>query len=145
MAELNSDPHASGYMFIPLERVTSLFASRDDAKRAVGELAALGYSGDRVEAFIGESGAETLDLSGEAHGTATRRLRNLEALLVPESGDTLRRADAALRAGGVFVAVRLEGEKGKDEVAATFRKHHGTVIRYWSRWMIESLDTGDAR
>jgi hypothetical protein len=141
MAELNPDPHASGYVFIPAGRVTSLFASPDDAKRAVGALLALGYKG-AVEVFIGEAGADTLDLSGEAHGTATRRLRNLEALLIPESGETLRQADTMLRAGGVVVAVRLDDGKGKEEVAATFRQHHGTVVRYWSRWIVESLDGG---
>jgi hypothetical protein len=139
MPELNPDPHASGYVFIPAGRITSLFASREDAKGAVEELVALGYR-DRMEVFIGEAGAEQLDLSGEAHGTVTRRFRNLEALLIPESGETLRRADAALRAGGVVLAVRLDGEKGKEEVAACFRKHHGTVIRFWSRWAIETLD-----
>jgi hypothetical protein len=60
--------------------------------------------------------------------------------LAPESGETLRRADSTLRAGGVFVAVRLNDAEGKDEVAATFRKHHGAVIRYWSHWIVESLD-----
>ncbi|HEY0875382.1 MAG TPA: hypothetical protein VGD94_18040 [Vicinamibacterales bacterium] len=140
MPEVNPDPHESGYAFIPVNRVTSLFASRDDARRVVEELAKLGYTGDRIEVFVGETGAERLDLSGEAHGTAVRRLRNLEALLVPETGETLRRADEELRAGGVFVAVRLDDDEGKEEVAAAFRKHRGSVIRYWSRWVVESLD-----
>lgn len=140
MAELNPDPHASGYVFIPAGRVTSLFASREDAKRAVEDLARNGYKGERLEVFIGEAGADQLDLSGEAHGTIIRRLRNLEALLVPESGATFQHADAVLRDGGVFVAVRVDGDQGKAEAAATFRKHRGSVIRYWSRWIVEALD-----
>lgn len=140
MPELNPDPHESGYVFIPTGQITSLFASRNDARGAVEELARLGYSGGRMQVFIGQAGAEQLDLSGEAHGTVTRRLRNIESLLVPETGETFKQADASLRAGGVFVAVRLDGEQGKEEVAAIFRKHHGTVIRYWSRWIVESLD-----
>ena len=140
MPELNPDPHASGYVFIPTGQITSLFASRDDAKRALEELAGLGYRGDRLEVFIGEAGADQLDLSGDAHGTTTRRLRNLQALLIPETGQTLQHADDALRAGGVIVAARPESDDAKAEVAAILRKHQGTVIRYWSRWVVESLD-----
>lgn len=140
MVEVNPDPHASGYVFVPVDRVTSIFRSRDDARRAVEELRSIGLPAGRIEAFVGEEGAETLDLSGEAHGAVTRRLRNIEALLIPESGATFQQADEALHSGGVFLAVQLDDKEQKDRVAAALRKHHGTVIRYWSRWVIEALD-----
>ena len=141
MVELNPNLHGASYLFIPVNRVTSLFRSRDDARAAVGELQKLGFPENTLEVFVGEAGAEALDLSGEAHGLVARRFRNLEALFALEAGESHKLADNVLRAGGVAVAVDMEGrQEMKDRVAQILKAHHGQVVRYWSRWTIEMLD-----
>jgi len=92
--------------------------------------------------FVGEQGAEALDLSGEGHGTVTRILRNFEALMVQMAGDSHKRVDAALKTGGVALAVLMDGKEAmKDEVATLVKRQRGKVIRYWSRWTIEAMDS----
>jgi hypothetical protein len=141
MADINPDPHEYGYAFIPLNRVTALFASSDDARAAVKGLHTLGFGPQTLDVFVGEQGAAALDLPGEDHGTVTRILRNFEALMVQMAGDSHKRADAALNAGGVAIAVLMDGkEKMKEEVARLLKRHRAEVIRYWSRWTIESMD-----
>ncbi len=52
-----------------------------------------------------------------------------------------RECDAALRGGAIAVAILMDGhEEKKDDVGAALRRHDGKAIRYWGRWMIESLD-----
>ena len=141
MADINPDPHTYGYVFIPMNRVTALFASKDDGRDAVKELYSVGFAPENLDIFVGEQGADMLDLAGEEHGAITRRVRNFEALMVQVAGASHKRADEALKAGGVAVAVLMDGkERMKEEVASLLKRHRATVIRYWGRWTIESLD-----
>jgi hypothetical protein len=141
MANINPDPHEYGYVFIPLNRITSLFASRDDARAAVNEVCSIGFLPQNIDVFVGSEGAATLDLSGAAHGAAIRRVRDFEAFMVGAAGDAHQRADTALKAGGVAIAILMDGnEARKTDLAALLRRHHATVVRYWGRWTIESLD-----
>jgi hypothetical protein len=141
MPDINPNPHEYGYVFIPINRITALFASKNDLREAVKELSSAGFAPENLDIFVGEQGADALDLTGEGHGTITRRVRNFEALMVQVAGDSHQRADEALRAGGAAVAVLLDGkETMKNQVASLLKRHRATVIRYWGRWTIESLD-----
>ena len=141
MAVVNPDPHHQGYVFVPANRILSLFTAAPAVLDVLRELQELGFDGADIEVFAGESGARVLDLSGQAHGAMPRLMRNLEALLVPEDADTFRQADQAMRDGAFTVAVRMDNrEELKPRVVHVFRAHGGTLIRYWKRWVVESLD-----
>jgi hypothetical protein len=141
MADVNPDPHEYGYVFVPQNRITAIFSSQDDVRGAVKDLEALGIEPQNVDVFVGPEGAAALDLSGEGHGPITRQLRNFEALMVLVAGESHRRADAALKSGAMALAVLLDGkEESKPEVAALLKVRHATLVRYWGRWTVESLD-----
>ena len=141
MANINPDPHAYGYVFVPLNRVTALFESDDAAKAAVGDLQALGLEAPAIDVFIGERGAAALDLAALGHGAVVRMLRNIESLTVQIAEHSKDDADTTLKAGGIAVAILMDGREAmKDDVAAVLRRHGATSIRYWGRWTIEALD-----
>ena len=141
MATVNPDPHLQGYVFVPANRILSLFPSEPKVRAVLRELHELGFGDADIDVFSGEAGANVLDLSGEAHGVMPRFMRNLEALLVPEDAETFRRAEEAMRGGAFAVAVRMDGrEASKPKVGEIFKSHGGTLIRYWKHWVVESLD-----
>lgn len=70
MALLNPDPRATGYVFIPANRVTGVFSESQDAQEALPALAAAGWEGEPVVIFCNVEGAEKLDLQGLHHGPA---------------------------------------------------------------------------
>ena len=141
MTVVNPDPHQEGYVFVPANRILSLFLALPEVRTVVRELRSLGFGDTDIEVFSGQAGAKVLDLSGEAHGVMPRFIRNLEALLVPEDGETFRQADEAMRGGGFTIAVRMDGREAlKPKVGEVFRSHGGTLIRYWKHWVVESLD-----
>jgi hypothetical protein len=139
MAHVNPDPHAHGYVFIPANRVTGLFASYADLQGALRELEPLGFASQQIEVFAGEEGADVLDLCGQQHGVITRMLRNIAAL-VSDDTDLHQQADAALRAGGSVIGVLMDGqEEKKEQVAAILKANKGQLIHYWGRWTTERL------
>lgn len=141
VANINPDPHRHGYVFVPLNRMTVIFASDAAARAAVDELRSMHIEGPAIDVFIGEEGAEALDLSALGQSSLVRTIRNIESLTVQIADRSKDRADAALRAGGIVLAILLDGhEDEKDAVAALLRRHGGVAVRYWGRWTIEAFD-----
>jgi hypothetical protein len=139
MAQVNPDPHAHGYVFIPMNRVTGLFSSYEHLQGALRDLETLGFDPQHIEVFAGEEGADLLDLCGQRHGVITRMLRNIEALLT-DNTDLHQQADATLRAGGAAIGILMDGkEEKKEQVAAVLKANKGQLIHYWGRWTTERL------
>jgi hypothetical protein len=139
MAQVNPDPHAQGYVFIPTNRVTGLFASYDDLQGALRALQPLGFDPLHIDVFAGTEGAELLDLCGQRHGVATWIVRNLAAL-VSDDAALLQQADAVLRAGGGAIAVLMDDkEHMKEQVAAVLKANHAQTVHYWGRLATERL------
>lgn len=139
MAQVNPDPHAQGYVFIPTNRVTGLFASYDDLQGALRALQPLGFDPQHIEVFAGTEGAELLDLCGQRHGVATWLVRNLAAL-VSDDAALLQQADAVLRAGGGVIGVLMDDkEHMKEQVATVLNANHAQMVHYWGRLTTERL------
>jgi len=140
MAQVNPDPHESGYIFIPANRVTGIFSAFEDAQGALRALNAQGWGNQHIDVFVGAEGADKLDLRGQQHGAVVRVMRNIEAFIGDAEAELHRQADAALRAGGCVIGVLMAGkEEQKEQVAAILKANHGQLIHYWSRWTIERL------
>ena len=139
MAQVNPSPHEHGYVFIPTNRVTGLFASYDDLEGALQTLESLGFGHQYIEVFAGPEGAQLLDLCGQRHGIAAWLFRNVEALL---SDDTSlhQQADATLRAGGGVIGILIDGKESmKEQVAEVLKANNGQMINYWGRFTTERL------
>jgi hypothetical protein len=140
MAQVNPDPHKSGYVFLPANRVTGIFSTVEDAQGALQALNAQGWGTQHIDVFVGAEGADTLDLQGQRHGIVVRVMRNIEAFIGDVEAELHRQADTALRAGGCVMGVLMAGkEDQKNQVAAILKDNHGQLIHYWSHWTIERL------
>ena len=140
MTLVNPALHGHGLFFAPVNRVTAVLSSQRGTRSALRELHGAGFGDDSVELFAGPAGAAALDLTGERHGIVARVIKTIEANADPEIGDSMRAADAELKAGGYVVAVRMDGhEHQRRQVAEILAAHGGRFIRYWTRWFVESL------
>ena len=139
MVQVNPNPHEHGYVFIPTNRVTGMFASYNDLQGALQALGPLGFGSQNIDVFAGPEGAELLDLCGQRHGIATWMLRNVAAL-VSDDATLHQQADALLRAGGGAIGVLMDGKESmKDQVAAVLKANHAQMVHYWGRLTTERL------
>lgn len=158
MARINCDPYEGGHLFVLVNRVTCLFDTEDEAMAAVRALEDDGVATDDVDVFIGEKGAQCLDLSGRGHGRAVRLLRSLEEA-VSDMGETSHRIDDALRRGATLLCVKLHKrplishdadgrlhvslfERQNDEKVRALRvlkALHAHEIHYWGSWAVEDV------
>lgn len=161
MARINCDPYEGGHLFVLVDRVTCLFDGEDEAMAAVQALEQDGVATGDIDVFMGEQGAECLDLSGRRHGRAIRLLRTLEDA-VTDMGETSHRIEAAVRGGASLLTVKLHKkplihqdanggihfsvfERSSDErarvlrVLKALRPHE---IHYWGTWSVEDLASG---
>lgn len=161
MARINCDPYEGGHLFVLVDRVTCLFDREDQAMAAVQALEQDGVAPGDIDVFMGEQGAECLDLSGRRHGRAVRLLRSIEDA-VTDMGETSQRIDAAVRGGAALLSVKLHKkplihqdadggihlalfERSSDERARALRvlkALHAHEIHYWGTWSVEDVASG---
>lgn len=158
MVQVNRDPYAGGHLFALVNRVTCLFDSEDEAMGAARALEENGVAPADIDVFVGEQGAQCLDLSGRNHGTAVRLLRTIEET-VADMGVASHRIDEALRAGATLLCVKLHKrplisqdadggihislfERQSEEKARALRvlkARHAHEIHYWGTWAVEDV------
>jgi hypothetical protein len=123
----------------PINRVTAIYGTRDALHTIIQSLGQAGFEEQEIDVFIGEEGAETLDLNGKKLGAVVRFARYLEMALSDET-ETHKQLDEALRNGGMSINVFVRGEDEKKMRAARILKAHNPQdIRYWGQLSIERL------
>jgi hypothetical protein len=136
---VNPDPHEKGYRFTPLHRVTAIFESCDAVRGALKSLHDSGFTAEEIEVFIGEVGAEKLDLSGERHGAMVHVLRVLETFVADET-ELHQQVDQALRRGCTAINVfTADDEEKKQRAAEILKAYNASEVCYWGQWGNERL------
>jgi diadenosine tetraphosphate (Ap4A) HIT family hydrolase len=127
-------------LFALVNHVTSLIDSEDEARTMLRALEEDGVATDDIDLFVGERGAQCLDLFGREHGRFIQLLRRLEAAVGDES-EPNRRIDEALRKGATLLSVRIRHNRKVDEKARALRvlKAHGHEIHYWGAFSREDV------
>ena len=147
MPQLNSDPHADGYIYTPEHCVTALFAPGTDmtALRTAALAAGkdVGLSDENVFVFQGQEGAAQVDIQAHKQGAFARLRRGVDNVLSDQMA-LLEQADRVLKNGGgaaaIFVGPEDADDPHKARRAANFLKvHGGQEVYYWGGLAIERM------
>jgi hypothetical protein len=98
MININPESAHKG-KYSPVNRVTAIYRTRGSLNMIIQSLGQAGFKEQEIEVFIGEEGAEKLDVSGKKLGAVVRFARYLETALSDET-ETHEQLDEALRNGG---------------------------------------------
>jgi len=147
MPQLNSDPHADGYVYTPEHCVTALFPPGTDmnAVRAAALSAGqgAGLSDENVFVFQGQEGAAQIDIQAHKQGAYSRLRRGVDNVLSDQM-QLLEQADRVLKndggAAAIYVGPADENDPHKAKRAANFLKvHGGQEVYYWGGLAIERM------
>jgi hypothetical protein len=134
-----SDPAAPDRPPYPLEMVAGTFGDEQSVQRAVGALRRAGFQPADCDILHGAEDAESLDVTGEAHGLRGRVIRALQAASSSDL-DHVRHHAQHLRAGGYVIGVDVgEDEEAKRRAAGALRAGGGEFLHYYADLYIESL------
>jgi hypothetical protein len=82
-------------------------------------------------------GLRAREIEGARSGGVTHALRALQRLTV--EGHRLRRYEAELARGHLFVDVAVHGRQKRDKVVQILRSHGAHFINAYGQWTIESV------
>jgi hypothetical protein len=135
-----SDRHDdSDFIFYPTNKVVGIIDDPDDAKAALRDLKAAGFTTDDIEVLTGKEGAHRIDPTGEVHGTSARIIRWLQKFgdMEPEH---VRRHEQELLAGHYGIGVTAKEPEARERVRKILKSHNGHFINFYGEWVIEALE-----
>lgn len=136
MPNVNPEPAGKG-KYDPVGRVTAVYGTCDNLRSIIQSLNEAGFTDKEIDVFIGDEGADKLDLKKNQVGAIVRFLRELEMSLSDES-EIHKLIDENLRSGGMVLNVLAGNDDQKKARAAQILKaHNAHDVRYWGRWSIE--------
>ena len=115
----------------PIHRVTAVFKTREALSPILEALHQAGFGEEKIDLFIGEEGAEQLDLTGKSVGAVVRFLNELKTALTDET-EAADQIDESLRNGGMSINV-LTGtdDEQKRSAVQILKTHNPQDLRYW--------------
>jgi hypothetical protein len=138
MLTVNPDTYPTG-KFSPFHYVTAIFDTPDDLDAIVESLEQNGFSGNEIDVFLGEEGAEKLDVHGKRVGLIKRWLRGVKEFFTDET-EIHAFLDQKLRAGGMSILVNTIGRDERRAAAVQVLKTFGpSDVRYWGNAVIEQF------
>ncbi len=119
------------------DKIAAAFELHEQAAAAEAQLVTAGWSSEEITVLVGESGLESLDVSGAEHGIIGRAIRVLQQM-----GDEqlfLARYAEDLHAGAVVLLIPTGDSDKKAYVHSIVAANGGTGIVYFGSMMIEEL------
>ena len=140
MGKPPSDRHDdSDFIFYPINKVVGIIDDPADAKAALRDLRAAGFTADDIEILTGEEGAHRIDPSGEEHGGLARSIRSVQKLGNYES-EHARRHEQEMLAGHCGIGVTAKEPEAREKVREILNSHNGHFINFYGSWAMEVLE-----
>ena len=131
----------SEFTFDPTDKVVGIVDDPNDAKQALRELRAAGFTTAEVELLSDEAGARRIDLSDAEHEVTLHIFRSTQN--VPAYYDApglLQRIEKELMEGHYFIGVYSEDSPSRERAHEILKSHSGHFINFHGRWAAQALE-----
>lgn len=131
----------SEFTFDPTNKVVGIITDPDDARAALRDLRAAGFTSDELEVLTGEEGAQRIDLTGVGHDASVHIVRSTQK--PPTFYDApviVKRVEQELLAGHYFIGVSAKEPEARESALDILKSHGGHFINFYGRWAAEALE-----
>jgi hypothetical protein len=136
----NDRSEDSDFISYPTNKVVGIIDDPDDAKAALRDLRAAGFTADEIEVLTGEEGAHRIDVTGEGHGLLARIVRSVQKLVGNYESVHVRRHEQELLAGHYGIGVTAKEQEAREKVCEILKSHKGHFINFYGKWAVEVLE-----
>jgi hypothetical protein len=141
MGKPPSDRHDdSDFIFYPTNKVVGIIDDPADAKAALRDLRAAGFTVDEIEVLTGEEGAHRIDVIGEEYGPLARFIRPFQKLLGDYEPVHVRRHEREFLAGHYGIGVTAKEPEAREKAHQILKSHNGHFINFYGQWAMEVLE-----
>jgi len=131
----------SEFTFDPTDKVVGIIDDANDAKGALRDLTAAGFTTEALELLTDDAGARRIDLSELEHGVLIHIFRSTQKLpALYDAPGLLQRIQKELMDGHYFIGVYPEDATARERVREILKAHGGHFINYYGRWAAEALE-----
>ena len=131
----------SEFTFDPTNKVVGIIADPSDAKAALRDLRAAGFTADEIEVLMSEEAAQRIDVTGEGHEASVHIVRSTQK--PPAYYDApviVRRVEQELLAGHYLIGVAAKEPEARESALDILKSHGGHFINFYGRWAAEALE-----
>ena len=140
MAKTPSVEHDnSDFIYYPTNKVVGIIDDPNDAKAALLDLKAAGFTADEIEVLTGEEGAHRIDVTGEDHGPLARFVRSVQKVLGHYEPVHVRRHEQEFLAGHYGIGVTAKKPEAREKVCQILKSHNGHFINFYGEWAMEVM------
>jgi hypothetical protein len=129
---------SSRFIGYPTDSLLGVVDSGSTAAQVAAALKAAGIPDRQITVMRGDESAGRFDPTGAVHGLMTR-LRRLVSFTVMDQLPDMAWYEAAIRAGGAVVMVKIRGDERKAEAIRILRDHGSHFINYYGRFATEEV------
>jgi hypothetical protein len=142
MEQTPSDRNAnSAFTFDPTNKVIGIIDDAGDAKAALRDLRAAGFTADEIEALTSEEGAQRIDATGEEREVLVHIIRSTQKPQdYYDAPGLVRQIEQKLKAGQYGIAVSAKKPETRERVREILKSRGGHFISFYGEWAAEALE-----
>jgi hypothetical protein len=131
----------SEFSFNPTNKVVGIIDDPSDAKAALRDLRAAGFTAEEVELLTDEEGAQRIDLTGEGRKVLVHIIRSTQQPQdYYDAPRIVRQIEQELKAGHYGIGVGAKETEAREKVREILKSHNGHFINFYGQWAAEALE-----
>jgi hypothetical protein len=131
----------SKFIFNPTNKVIGIIDDARDAKAALLDLSAAGFTAEEVELLTDEKGSQQIDLTGQGREVSVHVIRSTQQPQdYYDAPKIVRQIAQELKAGHYGIGVGAKETEVREKVREILKAHNGHFINFYGLWAAEALE-----
>lgn len=131
----------SKFVFNPTNKVIGIIDDASDAKAALLDLRAVGFTAEALELLTDEEGAQRIDLTGEQREVSVHIIGSTQKpQAYYDAPGLVTQIEQELKAGHYGIGVGATDSEARERVRKILKSHGGHYINYYGTWAAEALE-----